>query len=238
MSLDWQGALTAVIEHPLFSVGITLGAYQIAQALYAKTKLMIFQPLLIAVMMLVGILLLLGVDYQLYRANTQLLILLLGPATVALAVPLYQNVKRVRDVLLPTVITLLLGGTFATVLGVAIAWLLGAEHMIVMALAPKSVTTPIAMLVADEIGGSASLAAVFVMITGMLGAMFGVELLRLFRVVHPAAVGMALGMVAHAIGTARALQEGDEVGAFSALAMSMMGVLTAVALPLVVAMLS
>lgn len=238
MTLDWHGALTAVIEHPLFSVGITLGAYQLAQALYAKTKLMIFQPLLVAVMMIVAILLLLGMDYQLYRTNTQLLILLLGPATVALAVPLYQNIKRVREVLFPTLITLVVAGTFATILGVGIAWLLGAEHLVVMALAPKSVTTPIAMLVADEIGGSASLAAVFVMITGMLGAMFGVELLRLFRVVHPAAVGMALGMVAHAIGTARALQEGDEVGAFSALAMSMMGVMTAVALPLVVAMLS
>lgn len=238
MTLDWHGALTAVIEHPLFSVGITLGAYQVAQALYAKTKLMVFQPLLVAVMMIVAILLLLGMDYQLYRTNTQLLILLLGPATVALAVPLYQNIKRVREVLFPTLITLVVAGTFATILGVGIAWLLGAEHLVVMALAPKSVTTPIAMLVADEIGGSASLAAVFVMITGMLGAMFGVELLRLFRVVHPAAVGMALGMVAHAIGTARALQEGDEVGAFSALAMSMMGVMTAVALPLVVAMLS
>lgn len=234
--LDWQGALNAVIEHPLFSVGITLGAFQLAQALYNKTKLMIFQPLLISVLMLVGILLTLGMDYQLYRNNTMLLTLLLGPATVALAVPLYLNMRRVREVLWPALITLAVAGVFATALGVGIAWLLGAEHMIVMALAPKSVTTPIAMLVADEIGGSASLAAVFVMITGMLGAMFGVELLRLFRIVHPAAVGMAMGMVAHAIGTARALQESDEVGAFSALAMSIMGVLTAVALPLVVAM--
>lgn len=234
--LDWQGALNAVIEHPLFSVGITLGAFQLAQALYNKTKLMIFQPLLISVLMLVGILLTLDMDYQLYRNNTMLLTLLLGPATVALAVPLYLNMRRVREVLWPALITLAVAGVFATALGVGIAWLLGAEHMIVMALAPKSVTTPIAMLVADEIGGSASLAAVFVMITGMLGAMFGVELLRLFRIVHPAAVGMAMGMVAHAIGTARALQESDEVGAFSALAMSIMGVLTAVALPLVVAM--
>ncbi len=235
--MDWQSALDAVTAHPLFSVGITLGAFQLAQALYARTRLMLFQPLLISVAMLVALLLLTGMDYQLYRNNTQLLTLLLGPATVALAVPLYQNIRRVRQVLWPTLITLAVGGVFATVLGVAIAWLLGAEHMIIMALAPKSVTTPIAMLVAEEIGGSASLAAVFVMITGMLGAMFGVELLRLCRVVHPAAVGMALGMVAHAIGTARGLQESDEVGAFAALAMSIMGVLTAVLLPLVVAVL-
>lgn len=235
--LNWQAALEAVIQHPLFSVGITLGAFQLAQALYVKTRLMLFQPLLVSVSILVGVLLLLGMDYQLYRDNTQLLTLLLGPATVALAVPLYQNMRRVRQVLWPALITLFVAGVFATVMGVAIAWLLGAEHMVIMALAPKSVTTPIAMLVAEEIGGSASLAAVFVMITGMLGAMFGVELLRLCRVVHPAAVGMAMGMVAHAIGTARALQENDEVGAFAALAMSLMGVITAVALPLAVAML-
>lgn len=238
MTPDWSAALTAIIEHPLFSVGITLGVFQLAQLLYEKTRLMLFQPLLLSTLVLVGILLLLGIDYQDYRSGSSLLTFLLGPATVALAVPLYQNVRRVRAILLPVLVTLLVGGTLATILGVGLAWLLGAEHMVMMALAPKSVTTPIAMLVAEEIGGSASLAAVFVMLTGMLGAMFGVELLRLFRITHPAATGLALGMVAHAIGTARALQESEEAGAFSALGMSIMGVLTAVALPLAVAVIS
>lgn len=238
MTPDWSAALTAIIEHPLFSVGITLGVFQLAQLLYEKTRLMLFQPLLLSTLVLVGVLLLLGIDYQDYRSGSSLLTFLLGPATVALAVPLYQNVRRVRAILLPVLVTLLVGGTLATILGVGLAWLLGAEHMVMMALAPKSVTTPIAMLVAEEIGGSASLAAVFVMLTGMLGAMFGVELLRLFRITHPAATGLALGMVAHAIDTARALQESEEAGAFSALGMSIMGVLTAVALPLAVAVIS
>lgn len=238
MTLQWQAALDAVIAHPLFSVGITLGAFQLAQLVYEKTKWMVFQPLLMATMMLVGTLLVLGMEYQDYRSGSSLLTFLLGPATVALAVPLYQNVRRVKAVLVPVLVTLLVGGTVATILGVGIAWLMGAEHMIMMALAPKSVTTPIAMLVADEIGGSASLAAVFVMLTGMLGAMFGVELMRLFRIRHAAAQGIALGMVAHAIGTARALQENEETGAFSALGMSIMGVATAVILPLVVAAIS
>ena len=219
-------------------MGITLGAFQLAQLVYEKTKWMVFQPLLMATMMLVGTLLVLGMEYQDYRSGSSLLTFLLGPATVALAVPLYQNVRRVKAVLVPVLVTLLVGGTVATILGVGIAWLMGAEHMIMMALAPKSVTTPIAMLVADEIGGSASLAAVFVMLTGMLGAMFGVELMRLFRIRHAAAQGIALGMVAHAIGTARALQENEETGAFSALGMSIMGVATAVILPLVVAAIS
>lgn len=238
MTLEWSAALDAVVGHPLFSVGITLGVFQLAQLLYEKTRLMLLQPLLVSTLALVAILLLLGIDYEDYRDGSSLLTFLLGPATVALAVPLYQNVRRVRAVLMPVLVTLLVGGTLATILGVGLAWMFGAEHMIVMALAPKSVTSPIAMLVADEIGGSASLAAVFVMLTGMLGAMFGVELMRLFRIRHPAAQGLALGMVAHAIGTARALQESEETGAFSALGMSIMGVLTAVALPLAVAAIS
>jgi putative effector of murein hydrolase len=118
-----------------------------------------------------------------------------------------------------------------------LAWLFGADQMILMTLAPKSVTSPIAMLVAEQIGGVVALAAVFVMLTGVLGAILGPELLRRCGVLHPAARGMALGLTAHAVGTAQALQEGDECGAFAALAMSLMGVMTAVLLPLVVSLL-
>jgi putative effector of murein hydrolase len=108
--------------------------------------------------------------------------------------------------------------------------------MMLMSVAPKSVTSPIAMLVAEQIGGIAALAAVFVLITGVLGAIFGPELLRRIGVHHPAAQGMALGLTAHAVGTSRALQEGEETGAFAALSMSLMGMATAVLLPLTVAL--
>ena len=131
-------------------------------------------------------------------------------------------------------LVLLLAGVLATVLGIALAWAFGAEQIMLMSMAPKSVTSPIAMLVANQIGGIAALAAVFVMITGIIGAIVGPSLLKRFGVQHPAALGMALGMTAHAVGTARALQEGEECGAFSALAMSLMGVFTAVLLPLAI----
>lgn len=235
MSLDWQAALDALIQHPLFAFGLTLGVYQVALAAYEKTRWMIFQPVLVSMVILITTLLVLRIDYADYKQGTQLLTVILGPATVALAVPLYLNMRRVRQVLWPTLITLFVGGLFATVLGVALAWLFGAEALILKTIAPKSVTTPIAMLVAEEIGGAASLAAVFVMITGVLGAMLGVEVLRLLRITNSAAQGMALGIVAHAVGTARALQESEEAGAFAALAMSIMGVLTAVLMPLAVA---
>lgn len=238
MTLDWNAALQAVVAHPLFGVSLTLLAYQIALSLYEKTKWVIFQPVLVSCVIIISILVTFNIDYAAYKEGTFLLSVLLGPATVALAIPLYLNLKRIRQVFWPTIFTLLVGGSLATVLGVGLAWLFGAEPFILGTMAPKSVTSPIAMLVADEIGGSASLAAVFVMITGIVGAMVGVELLRLFNVTHPAAVGLTMGITAHAVGTARSLQEGEEQGAFAALAMSIMGLLTAVLMPLVYMLIS
>jgi len=237
MELHWYAAWQALIHHPLFGVGITLSVFQLAYAAYEKTRWVFLQPVLVSMTLIVGILLLCGIDYDEYRISAQWLTILLGPATVALAVPLYLNLRRIRELFGPIVITLLIAGMFATALGMALAWLFGAERMILMTLAPKSVTSPIAMLVAEQIGGVVALAAVFVMITGVLGAIFGPELLRRFGVQHPAARGIALGLTAHAVGTAQALQESDECGAFAALAMSLMGVMTAVLLPLVVALL-
>lgn len=233
---DWQGAWTSVIHHPLFGLAITLGAYQLALAGYEKTRWVFLQPVLVSMLVLICVLLGSGVSYAEYRKSTEILSILLGPATVALAVPLYLNLRRIRQLLWPVVITLIVGGTFATGLCVGLGWLLGADHMILMTLAPKSVTSPIAMLVAEQIGGVAALAAVFVLITGVLGAIFGPGLLSLIKVEHPAARGMALGLAAHAVGTAVALQEGEECGAFAALGMSLMGVATALFLPLAVSL--
>lgn len=125
---------------------------------------------------------------------------------------------------------------FATGLCIWLGWWFGAEHMVLMTMAPKSVTSPIAMLVAEQIGGVAALAAVFVLITGVIGAMIGPAFLSYLGVHTPEARGMALGMTAHAVGTSVALQESEECGAFAALAMSLMGVATAVFLPLAVSL--
>ncbi|WP_285962604.1 LrgB family protein [Pseudomonas tohonis] len=234
--MDWHGAWQAIAHHPLFGVGLTLAAYQLSISLYEKTRLMFLQPVLVSMALVIAVLVPLGIGYEEYRQSTTLLTLLLGPATVALAVPLFLNLKRIRQLFWPTLITLSIGGLVATVMGVGLAWAFGAEHMMLMTMAPKSVTSPIAMLVAEQIGGVAALAAVFVLITGVIGATLGPELLCRVGVRHPAAQGMALGITAHAVGTARALQEGEECGAFAALAMSLMGVATAVLLPLAVAM--
>lgn len=236
MSLDWSGAAQSVIHHPLFGIGVTLGAYQLALAGYERTRWVFMQPVLVSMLLVIGVLLGCGLGYAEYRGSTQILSVLLGPATVALAVPLYLNIRRIRQLFWPTLTTLLVGGVFATGVCLLLGWALGAEHMILMTMAPKSVTSPIAMLVAEQIGGVAALAAVFVLITGVVGAIFGPGLLSLLGVENQAARGMALGLTAHAVGTSVALQEGEESGAFAALAMSLMGVATAVFLPLAVSL--
>lgn len=238
MSLDWFGAWHAVTHHPLFGAGVTLGAYQLGVAAYEKTRWVFLQPVLLSMLLVIGVLLLCGLSFADYKVSAEILTLLLGPATVALAVPLFLNLRRIRQLFWPTVLTLLLAGVVATVLGVAFAWSFGAERIMLMSMAPKSVTSPIAMLVASQIGGIAALAAVFVMITGVVGAILGPSLLRRCGVHHHAAMGMALGMTAHAVGTARAMQESEECGAFAALAMSLMGMVTAVLLPLAIILLT
>jgi len=238
MSLAWHGAWQALIHHPLFGVGITLGTYQLALAAYEKTRWVVLQPVLVSMLAVIGVLLACDLSYAEYRKSAEVLTILLGPATVALAVPLFLNLRRIRQLFWPTLLTLVVAGVLATTLGVALAWLFGATPMMLMTMAPKSVTSPIAMLVAEQIGGVAALAAVFVLITGVLGGICGPELLRRLGVRHHAALGMALGLTAHAVGTARAMQESEECGAFAALAMSLMGMATAVLLPLAVALIA
>ncbi|MBP9961852.1 LrgB family protein [Pseudomonas defluvii] len=234
--MDWHGAVEAVIHHPLFGIGITLGAYQLVLAAYEKTRWIFLQPVLMSMLVVISVLLLCGLTYSEYRKSTEILNILLGPATVALAVPLYLNLRRIRQLFWPTFTTLVIGGVVATGACLLLGWWFGAEHMILMTLAPKSVTSPIAMLVAEQIGGVAPLAAVFVLITGVIGAIFGPALLSRCGVHSPEARGMALGLTAHAVGTSVALQESEECGAFAALAMSLMGVATAVFLPLAVSL--
>ena len=188
--------LPGVSDHPLFHLALTLGAYQLALLLFEKTRSVLAQPVLVATLLVVAALLACGIDYATYRSASSMLWLLLGPATVALAVPLYLNLPRIRQLFWPVLIALAVGGTVTLALTLLLAHLLGAGHAMLMTLAPKSVTSPIAILVAEQLGGSASLAAVFVMITGVLGAALGPALLHLARVTHPAARGLALGLSA------------------------------------------
>ncbi|MDH2435277.1 LrgB family protein [Pokkaliibacter sp. MBI-7] len=220
-------ALTSLSQHPLFSVGATLLAFQLALWLYRRSQWIVLQPVLVGTLLTMLLLRLLHVDYATYHRQSASLWLLLGPATVALAVPLYHGLPRIRSLLMPTLVTLGTGTVMMLGLTVVLARLFGADITLTLSLAPKSVTSPVAILLAAQTGGIASLTATFVMITGVLGAIVGPGLLNYTGVTLPAARGLILGVSAHAVGTVQALKEDAEAGAFAALGMSLAGVLTA-----------
>ena len=217
---------------PLLGLTLTLLAYQAAFAIYRRSgSHPLANPVLIAVSALVAFLMLTGTRYETYFAGAQFVHFLLGPATVALAIPLYTQIRRVRAMLLPVVAGLLAGSATAALSAVAVARLLGASPATQLSLAPKSVTTPIAMGVAERIGGIPSLTAVLVIVTGILGAVGGRYVFDALRVRDPAIRGFAIGVASHGIGTARAFQVSEQSGAFAALAMGLNGALTALLLP-------
>ena len=136
MTFDWQGAWAAVIHHPLFGIGITLGAYQLVLAGFEKTRWIFLQPVLVSMLLVIGVLISCGLSYAEYRKSTAIMGILLGPATVALAVPLYLNLRRIRQLFWPIFTTLVIGGVLATGLCVLLGWWFGAEHMMLMTMAP------------------------------------------------------------------------------------------------------
>ena len=217
---------------PLLGLTLTLIAYQLAFALYRRSgSHPLANPVLIAVTVLVSFLLLTGTRYDTYFAGAQFVHFLLGPATVALAIPLYMQFKRVRAMLLPVLAGLLAGSLTAIVSAVLVGRLFGASQSTQLSLAPKSVTTPIAMGIAERIGGIPSLTAVLVIVTGILGALGARYVFDAMKLRDPAIRGFAIGVASHGIGTARAFQINEQTGAFAALAMGLNGALTAILVP-------
>lgn len=220
---------------PLLWLTLTLVVYQLAMWLHRRLDLNpLANPVLIGVSILVGILQLTDTSYQTYFDGAKFVHFLLGPATVALAVPLYAQLTRLKSLLLPLLGALILGSLCAVLSAVVIGAIFGASDATLLSLAPKSVTTPIAMGVAERIGGIPSLAVVFVLITGVIGAIGARWLFKLMGEQDHAIQGFAIGIAAHGIGTARALQISEQAGAFSALAMGLNGMLTATLLPVLV----
>ncbi|HEY5283911.1 MAG TPA: LrgB family protein [Polyangia bacterium] len=172
--------------------------------------------------------------YPTYFASARILHFLLGPATVALAVPLARELPRLKRLLWPIVAGLLAGNLSAACSAILLAKILGASRSVTLSLAPKSVTTPIAMGISEKIGGLPSLTAVLVIATGVIGAVIGPWFLDRLDIRDPAVRGTAMGVGAHGLGTASIYQESSEAGAFSGLAMGLSGLITALMLPLLV----
>jgi predicted murein hydrolase (TIGR00659 family) len=220
-------------QEPLAALTATLLAWLAAVRLHIWCgRHPLANPVLFAVAILAGGLLVSGVAYRDYFAGAQFVHFLLGPATVALAVPLYRQVALVRRSAMAAVASVVAGGAFASLAGIGLALALGAAPEVTASLAPRSVTTPVAMGIAERIGGLPSLTAVVVILSGIVGAALGPLVLDLARVKDWRARGLAIGTAAHGIGTARALSVNATAGAFSGLAMGLNALATALLLPL------
>lgn len=217
---------------PLLGLTLTLLAYQAAFRVYKRCRFHpLANPVLISVAILATILLATGTPYQTYFDGAQFVHFLLGPATVALAIPLHAQWPRLKAMALPLGIALVAGSLTAALSAYGLGALLGASRESLISLAPKSVTTPIAMGIAERLGGLPSLTAVLVIATGILGAIGARYIYRLLRIEDHAVRGFAIGIASHGIGTARAFQVSEQAGAFAALAMGLNGLATALSLP-------
>lgn len=223
---------------PLFGLTATLVVYLLAQAAYTRLDSAPWaNPVLWSVVVLAGGLLATGVDYPTYFAGAQFIHFLLGPAVVALAWPLWQRRIELRERFGRILLAALIGGAAAAGSAVLLGWAVGLPHDVVLSLAPKSVTAPVAMGISEKIGGIPALSAVFAVLTGMVGALSGKYLFDGLRISTDAegfaARGFALGTAAHGIGAARALHVDANAGAYAGLALGLQVVLAALLMPLV-----
>ena len=214
-----------------FGVAISIAAFWIGDKIRQKFKLPIFNPLLIATIIVIAFLLLCDIDYETYNQGAQYITFLLTPATICLAVPLYRQIEVLKKNVAAIVISILCGCVAHLLIIVGIAMLFGVDEVLILSFLPKSVTTPIALGVSNEIGGIQAVTAIGVCAAGILGAIVGPIVFKLFKIKEPVAQGLGMGAPSHAIGTSKALEMGEIQGAMSSLAIVVTGILTVILVP-------
>lgn len=217
-----------------FGAAVSIAAFWIGEKLRQKWKLPIFNPLLIATVIVIAVLTVCDIDYETYNQGAQYITFLLTPATICLAVPLYRQIEVLKKNAAAIVISILCGCAAHLLIVTGIALLFGVDDILLLSFLPKSVTTPIALGISEEIGGIQAVTAAGVVIAGILGAVIGPVVLRVCRITEPVAQGLGMGAPSHAIGTSKALEMGEIQGAMSSLAIVVTGILTVILVPIFV----
>ena len=220
---------------PLFGIALTLAVFALAQVLYRRSGSVWLNPVLVSIIAIIALLLAAGIPYRDYARGGDLISFLLGPAVVALAVPLYQRRLELWQRKVAILCGILSGSLASIVSACGIAWLLGGSRDVIISMAPKSVTAPIAIGIAERIGGIPALTAPVVVMTGCLGAVCGAEFCKLIGIRTHLATGLAVGTAAHGIGTARMLEIDRLAGTVAGLAIGLNGLATTFLLPLLMA---
>ena len=225
------------LENKFFLIALTFVVFLASRLLQRRTGVALFNPILLSIIVLIVILSCIGVDYETYAAGGEYIDFWLKPAVVALGVPLYRQLESIRKQMLPLLIAEVAGCVSGVVSVVLVAEFLGASRDVVVSLAPKAVTTPIAMEVSQAMGGIPSLTAAVVVCVGIFGGMAGFRIVKMSHIKSPIAGGLSIGTASHAVGTASAIQKGGErYGAFSSLGLTINGPLTALLAPLILSL--
>ena len=228
--------LTELISSPLFGIALTFLVYLTAQFIYKRSRSVLLNPVAVSITVIILLLVFTKIPYSSYHHGGKMLLFLLGPSVVALALPLYRKRKEINRNRWPILIGVFCGALSSIISASGIAWMLGGTEEIVLSMAPKSVTTPIAIGITEKIGGIPELTAAIVVLTGCIGAMCGPEFCRMIGLKSPTAVGLAVGTASHGVGTARMLEVDRLSGAVSGLAIGLNGLVTAFLIPLIFAL--
>jgi predicted murein hydrolase (TIGR00659 family) len=220
-----------MISSEVFLLMLVMGSFLLGVYLYKRTKITLLQPLLITMVIIIPFLKVTGIEYQTFYQQTRLLNFMLGPSVVALGYVLYEQIEQIKGNVISILTSVFVGSVVGIVSVVLIARALGADHILMASLAPKSVTTPIAISLSEKSGGVPALTASFVVICGIFGGLVGPIILRKIGIKSKVAQGLAMGSASHALGTARAMEMGAVEGAISGLAIGIMGIMTALLIP-------
>lgn len=225
--------MTQYLDTPLFGVAITIIAYSVSQYINKRFKTSILNPIALSIMAIVGFLIYNNIDYEVYNKGGNIIGFFLGPATVALAVPLYKKIELLKENLLPILVGIFVGSLAGIVSVILLSRVFKLEDILMLSLIPKSTTSAIAMDISTQIGGNSAIAIVFVIVTGIFGNILGPDLLRRFGIKDEIAKGISMGTASHVVGTAKAMEMGEKEGAMSSLAIGVAGLMTVFLAPLV-----
>lgn len=226
--------MKTILSNEYFMLALTFGVFYAAKTIQRRLGWVLFNPILVAIALIIVFLLAMDIPYETYHEGAKMIEFWLKPAVVALGVPLYLQFSSIKRQFVPILASQMVGCIAGIVSVAVIAKMLGASDTVVMSLASKSVTTPIAMEVTQVLGGIPSLTAAIVVITGLIGAIIGFKTLSVGHVNNPMALGLSLGAASHAIGTSAAMDRDQFVGAYASLGLTLNGILTALLTPTVI----
>jgi predicted murein hydrolase (TIGR00659 family) len=226
--------MSELIKSPIFGVLISLICYIIGQFISKKTKIAILNPLLIAITLVVLVLLTFNIPLDDYNNGGKIISFFLAPATVILAVPLYNKINSLKEFALPVLVGIFIGSVAGIFTVILLGSLINLDKDLILSLIPKSVTTPIGIELSAKINGIPSITVTSIIITGIIGAVFSPIILKVFKIKNPIAVGISIGTSAHALGTTKAVELGEIEGAMSGLSIGVAGIITVVVAPIIV----